>query len=122
MPRSSLPALLDGARERLAAAYPFVRVCDFGHWGDGGVHLNLVWRAQDAPRPTAELKNELQPLVYELAVIRLRGSYSAEHGIGPHNQLFYDRYTPELVKRACRALKAQLDPQGLLGTTRLGCP
>ena len=120
VPRSSMPALLHGARELLAAEYPFVRVCDFGHWGDGGVHLNLVWKKEDAPRPTAELKQELQPRIYELAVGRLRGSYSAEHGVGPHNQLFYDRYTPELVKALCRTLKAQLDPQGLLGTTRLG--
>ena len=96
------------------AEYPFIRVCDFGHWGDGGVHLNLVWKAEDAPRPTPELKQELQPRIYELAVTRLRGSYSAEHGVGPHNQLFYDRYTPELVKALCRTLKAQLDPQGLL--------
>jgi FAD/FMN-containing dehydrogenase len=120
VPRSSLPALLDAARELLAAEYPFVRVCDFGHWGDGGVHLNLVWSAADAGRPAPELKQELQPRLYELAVTRFRGSYSAEHGIGPHNQLFYDRYTPELVQGICRALKARLDPQGLLGTARLG--
>ena len=120
VPRSSLPALLQGARALVAAEYPFVRVCDFGHWGDGGVHLNLVWKEHDAPRPAAELKKELQPRIYELAVTRLRGSYSAEHGIGPHNQLFYDRYTPEAVKALCRGLKAQLDPRGLLGTTRLG--
>ncbi len=120
VPRSSLPALLQGARALVAAEYPFVRVCDFGHWGDGGIHLNLVWKKDDAPRPAAELKKELQPRIYELAVTRLRGSYSAEHGVGPHNQLFYDRYTPEAVKALCRALKAQLDPQGLLGTTRLG--
>jgi FAD/FMN-containing dehydrogenase len=120
VPRSSLPALLAGARELVAAEYPFIRVCDFGHWGDGGVHLNLVWKPEDARRPTPELKQELQPRIYELAVTRLRGSYSAEHGVGPHNKLFYDRYTPDVVKTVCRALKALLDPQGLLGTTRLG--
>jgi len=120
VPRSSLPDLLGAAHGLVAADYPFVRVCDFGHWGDGGVHLNLVWRVEDAPRPTPLLKQELQARIYELAVTRFRGSYSAEHGIGPHNQLFYDRYTPELVKTICRALKATLDPQGLLGTTRLG--
>lgn len=119
VPRSSLPDLLSGTRERLAAGYPFVRVCDFGHWGDGGVHLNLLWNADTAPRPAAELKRELQPLVYEL-VANLRGSFSAEHGVGPHNQLFYDRYTPETVKSLCRALKERLDPKDLLGTTRLG--
>jgi len=120
VPRSSLPAFLDGVRALVAADYPFVRVCDYGHWGDGGVHVNLLWSEAEAPRPAAELKLELQPRIYELAVQRFRGGFSAEHGIGPHNQLFYDRYTPELVKKLCRALKAELDPRGLLGTTRLG--
>ena len=120
VPRSSMPAFVEAARDLLAPDYPFIRVCDFGHWGDGGVHLNLVWNKEEAPRPSAELKAELQPLVYDLAVNRFRGSYSAEHGIGPHNQAFYDRYTPALVREICRALKVRLDPKELLGTTRLG--
>jgi FAD/FMN-containing dehydrogenase len=120
VPRSSMVSFVEAARDLLAPDYPFVRVCDFGHWGDGGVHLNLVWKKEDAPRPTPELKAELQPLIYDLAVTRFRGSFSAEHGIGPHNQAFYDRYTPELIKEICGTLKARLDPEGLLGTTRLG--
>ncbi len=120
VPRSSLPDFLRSTRELVATDYPFIRVCDYGHWGDGGVHVGLLWNEAEAPRPASELKLELQPRIYELAVTRFRGSYSAEHGIGPHNQLFYDRYTPELVKDLCRALKARLDARGLLGTTRLG--
>jgi FAD/FMN-containing dehydrogenase len=120
VPRSSMAAFVDAARALLAPRWPFLRVCDFGHWGDGGVHLNLIWKREDAPKPTPEMKAELQPLVYDLAVTRFRGSFSAEHGVGPHNQLFYDRYTPERVREVCRALKARLDPLGLLGTTRLG--
>jgi FAD/FMN-containing dehydrogenase len=120
VPRSSMSAFIEAARELLSRSYPFVRLCDFGHWGDGGVHLNLIWDPAGAPRPTPELKSELQPLLYDLAVTRFRGSYSAEHGVGPHNQLFYDRYTPEQVKDVCRTLKQRLDPQELLGTTRLG--
>jgi FAD/FMN-containing dehydrogenase len=119
VPRSSMPSLVEAARDLLAPDYPFVRVCDFGHWGDGGVHLNLVWKKEEAPRPPAEIKAELQPLIYDLAVTRFRGSFSAEHGIGPHNQAFYDRYTPALVMEICGALKARLDPKKLLGTTRL---
>jgi FAD/FMN-containing dehydrogenase len=120
VPRSSMAAFVEAARELVARDHPFVRVYDFGHWGDGGVHLNLVWRPDEAPRAAAELKAELQPLVYELAVGRFRGSYSAEHGVGPHNQAFYDRYTPERVRDLCRTLKERLDPRGVLGTTRLG--
>ena len=121
VPRSSMAAFVEAARLRLAAEYPFIRVCDFGHWGDGGVHLNLIWKAEDAAgRPAAELKAELQPVIYALAVERFRGSFSAEHGVGPHNQAFYDRYTPELVREICGLIKARLDPKDLLGTTRLG--
>ena len=120
VPRASLAAFVAEARALVAKGFPFIRTCDYGHWGDGGVHLNLIWKADEAGRATAELKAELQPLLYELAVVRFRGSFSAEHGVGPHNQAFYDRYTPELVREICRALKARLDPKGLLGTTRLG--
>ena len=109
---------LEAARE-LVARHPFIRPCDYGHWGDGGVHLNLIWKKEDAPWSTEKLKAELQPLIYDLAVTRFRGSFSAEHGVGPHNQAFYDRYTPALVKEICATLKARLDPKGLLGTTRL---
>jgi FAD/FMN-containing dehydrogenase len=120
VPRASMAAFVDAARTVVAQPHPFVRVCDFGHWGDGGVHLNLIWDAAEAGRPAADLKAELQPLLYDLAVVRFRGSFSAEHGVGPHNQAFYDRYTPALVKDVCRVLKERLDPRGLLGTTRLG--
>jgi len=120
VPRSSMAAFVEAARETVAAGWPFVRFCDYGHWGDGGVHVNLVWSAAEAPRPSAKLKAELQPRLYDLAVVRFRGSYSAEHGVGPHNQAFYDLYTPELVKEVCRLLKERLDPSGLLGTVRLG--
>jgi FAD/FMN-containing dehydrogenase len=119
VPRAQVAAFVEAARAAVAR-YPFIRPCDYGHWGDGGVHLNLIWKKEDAPKPTAELKAALQPLVYDLAVTRFRGSFSAEHGIGPHNQAFYDRYTPERVKDVCRELKRRFDPQGLLGTTRLG--
>jgi FAD/FMN-containing dehydrogenase len=119
VPRARVAAFVESARE-LVARYPFIRPCDYGHWGDGGVHLNLIWKKEDAPKPTADLKAELQPLLYDLAVTRFHGSFSAEHGIGPHNQAFYDRYTPALVREVCRELKRRFDPQGLLGTTRLG--
>src|SRR5262249_9433888 len=120
VPRASMAAFLEAARALVAEGHRFMRVCDFGHWGDGGVHLNLVWRKEEAPRPATELNAELQPRIYALAVERLRGSSSAEAGVAPHNEAFYDRYPPGLVGEVCRAVKARLDPQGRLGTTRLG--
>jgi FAD/FMN-containing dehydrogenase len=120
VPRSRMAAFTDAAVALLAQDYPFVRCCDFGHWGDGGTHLNLVWNEAESPRPTPVIVEELQSRIYELAVRGFDGSYSAEHGVGPHNQRFYDAYTPEPVKAVNQALKQRLDPEGLLGTTRLG--
>ncbi len=119
VPRSRMAAFTEAARTLLAAEFPFVRCCDFGHWGDGGTHLNLVWTEATAPRPTAELVPELQSRIYDLAVQDFEGSYSAEHGVGPHNQRFYEAYTAPAIRKLNGALKAHLDPQGILGTTRL---
>jgi len=119
VPRSRMAAFTSAAVALLAQGYPFVRACDFGHWGDGGTHLNLVWDEAAAPRPTAEIVEELQAKIYELAVRGFDGSFSAEHGVGPHNQRFYDAYTPDSVKAVNHALKVQLDPGNLMGTTRL---
>jgi FAD/FMN-containing dehydrogenase len=119
VPRSRMAAFTGAARALLAAEYPFVRCCDFGHWGDGGTHLNLVWTEAGAPRTTAELVPELQTRIYDLAVKEFEGSYSAEHGVGPHNQRFYETYTPAAARALSGAIKTHLDPQRVLGTTRL---
>ncbi|MCK5941613.1 MAG: FAD-binding oxidoreductase [Planctomycetes bacterium] len=116
--RSDLPAFTDRVHALLAERHPFVRLCDYGHWGDGGSHLNLLWRDEDCADGDA-LKAELQEAIYELAVREFGGSFSAEHGVGPHNQRFYDRYTDDLVKQLCRTIGTFCDPDDRLGTTRL---
>lgn len=118
VPRSSLPAFTDRVVQLLASDYPFVRLCDYGHWGDGGSHLNLIWQESDAP-DTDALKTELQERIYEIAVRDFDGSYSAEHGVGPHNQRFYDRYANPVVKELSAALGRFCDPDDRLGTVRL---
>ena len=119
VPRSCMAAFTETARAVLAEAYPFVRCCDFGHWGDGGTHLNLVWDEATSPRPVTDLVPELQTRIYDLAVKGFEGSYSAEHGVGPHNQRFYEAYTPASIRALSGTLKRHLDAAGILGTTRL---
>jgi len=120
VPRSALPAFTAAVQALLAADFPYVRLCDYGHWGDGGTHLNLLWHEAQAGQPAAEVIGRLQPRIYDLAVRDFAGSYSAEHGVGPHNQRYYDLYTDVAVKALCRVLGQWCDPAGLLGTVRLG--
>lgn len=119
VPRSTLPAFTRQVEAMLQQDWPLVRLCDYGHWGDGGTHLNLVWNEQAIGRPAAEVIAALQPRIYELAVRGFGGSYSAEHCVGPHNQRYYELYTDPLVKQFCRLIGDFCDPQDRLGTVRL---
>ncbi len=119
VPRSKLPAFTESVTTWITRAHPGVRVCDFGHWGDGGTHLNLVWHPETMAHPREAMVSEIQQWVYDLAVQEFGGSYSAEHGVGPHNQRFYDAYTPQATREVCAVLKGFFDPEALLGTVRL---
>lgn len=90
-------------------------VCDFGHLGDGGMHLNIVVPAGTAPDAIDRLRARL----YDLVVGEFDGSFSAEHGIGPYNQTFHRRFTDAPLQAVAGALHAQLDPRGRLGNVRL---
>ncbi|MEZ5964581.1 MAG: FAD-binding oxidoreductase [Planctomycetota bacterium] len=118
VPRARLAEFTDAMRTQLAARFSAVRLCDFGHWGDGGTHLNLVWsRGQFADE--AALRTALRELVYDTCVRDFAGSFSAEHGVGPHNQEFYDRYVASTVREATGALRRHFDPERRLGTVNL---
>lgn len=67
---------------KIAADFPMMEICDFGHLGDGGLHFNLV--KTDGP-VEAGFEQALRDYVVEQAVTGFGGSFSAEHGIGPKN-------------------------------------
>jgi FAD/FMN-containing dehydrogenase len=68
VPRSQLPAFTEAVDTMLAAEFPVVRLCDYGHWGDGGTHLNLVCGREQGRGAGGELVAALQPRIYDLAV------------------------------------------------------
>ena len=118
VPRSKMAVFTEDVQRRLAAAFPGVRVADFGHWGDGGTHMNLVLPREHAD--LAGLKRALQDFVYAVAVEEYDGSYSAEHGVGPHNLAAYERFAHPAARAACRVLRGALDGERALGTFDLG--
>ena len=91
-----------------------VTICDFGHIGDGGVHFNLVVAKDDPRLADPDFEADLREWVFTVAVERFEGSFSAEHAIGRKNQAFYDRYTPDEIRRLAAGLKNITSP-GPLG-------
>lgn len=122
MLRSALPAFRAAATADLARDWPCLRVCDFGHSGDGGDHFNLVWPNDAATPFDPACVEPLRALIYDRVVRDHDGSFSAEHGVGPYNQAYYDRYTTPERFVLSGAIKHLLDPEGRLGVVRFGPP
>ncbi|HMR95451.1 MAG TPA: FAD-binding oxidoreductase [Microthrixaceae bacterium] len=112
VPRSELVAFRDDVRERLATTVPRAVVADFGHWADGGTHCNLVFTG--GPPGDSE-RADARRVVFGTAVDDHHGSYSAEHGIGPHNADWWIRTTPPGDRAVLRSLRERCDPHRVLG-------
>jgi FAD/FMN-containing dehydrogenase len=113
VPLSRIPEFIEGADAALAAAYPGIRHCAFGHVGDGNMHYNPVrpvgW---DTPRFRAE-RERINRIVHDI-VASLGGSISAEHGIGRARLAELERYKQPAELGLMRAVKRALDPKGLM--------
>jgi FAD/FMN-containing dehydrogenase len=91
--------------DRVAAARPGATTLLFGHVGDGNVHVNVVGPPAD--------DEAVDDLVLGLVVER-GGSISAEHGIGTLKRRWLARDRSAAEVAAMRAVKAALDPDGVL--------
>ena len=83
----------------------------FGHAGDGNLHPTFVVDRDD---PTAEARiNAARARIYA-AAIALGGTITGEHGTGLAKRAFLEAQRGPDAVRVMRAMKAALDPRGLL--------
>ncbi len=114
VPRARVPDLLV-AIDRIAAAHG-VRVATFGHAGDGNLHPNFVFDRDDpdAARKTHETRDEIFR-----AALEMGGTVTGEHGIGAARREWLPIQRGDDAVRVMRAIKAALDPLGILNPGRV---
>jgi len=120
VPRSAMVRFRAEALALLEKRFPYLTAYDFGHWGDGGCHFNVVWPRDAAVRFDPETVEDLRVAMYELVVDEFNGSFSAEHGVGPYNQSYYQRFIPEKNRLIAGRLQRLFDPHRRLGNTFFG--
>jgi FAD/FMN-containing dehydrogenase len=103
--RGDVFAFRQEMRQALAARWPELMLCDFGHVGDGGLHFNMVWPRALGPAPA-----DPRDIVFD-AVLARGGSFSAEHGVGPRNAAYYDAHVPAPVRRIAGQVQRVLAPR-----------
>ncbi|WP_434288590.1 FAD-binding oxidoreductase [Celeribacter sp. SCSIO 80788] len=112
IPLSRIAAFIPEGIERLSTLGD-VRVNAFGHLGDGNLHYN-VFPAKGRDRSEYEnIRAEVKRVVHDL-VAEYDGSFSAEHGVGRLKAEDLERYGDPAKLSAMRAIKAALDPKGIM--------
>ncbi|AOF88557.1 FAD-binding oxidoreductase [Sinorhizobium sp. RAC02] len=111
--RGDIMPFLAHMKAEMPGHFEDVTICDFGHIGDGGVHFNLVVAKDDPRLADPDFEMDLRDWVFTVAVEQFDGSFSAEHAIGRKNQAFYDKYTPEDIRRLAAGLKTITSPGSL---------
>ncbi|QBQ56419.1 FAD-binding protein [Nitrosococcus wardiae] len=109
VPVSHLPALIGGL-ERLAREFA-ITIVNFGHAGNGNIHVNLLINPDDPLE--MERAGKCLEQVFEL-VLSLNGSLSGEHGVGLEKRDFVAREIDATTLNLMGRLKAQFDPRGIL--------
>ena len=115
VPRRRIPEVRNAARATVAEVAPRARLCEFGHVGDGGLHLSVLF-PHDVDPPTDAERSEIRRAVDDL--VAADGTYSAEHGLGPLNAQRWLATTSPMERAVVKTLKQALDPLGILGHPR----
>lgn len=117
VPVSRIPDLIDGL-EQLSLEFG-IPIVNFGHAGNGNIHVNLLYDTQDARQE----KNARPCLarVFDL-VLKLDGTLSGEHGIGVEKRDYINRAIDPVTLDLMRRIKHQFDPKGILNPDKIFPP
>lgn len=116
---SDVPAFHEAATELFARILPGSRPLVFGHLGDGNLHWNLRPPPGGAPGPWLAAHGETARRSLHDLIASHNGSISAEHGIGTLKAAELARLCQPARLKAMRAVKAALDPAGLMNPGKL---
>jgi D-lactate dehydrogenase len=114
VPVSKLPELLQGL-SGLSEKFKVANV-NFGHAGNGNIHVNLLVDPGDAEqmRRAETCLSE----VFDL-VLRLNGTLSGEHGVGSEKRAFVAREIDAPTMSLMQDIKRVFDPNNILNPGKL---
>ena len=109
VPISRLTELLENI-EKLSNKYN-IAIFNFGHAGNGNLHINILFDASDATQAVASQNclDEVFTLVLELG-----GTLSGEHGVGIAKRDYVSKEIDSTTLAIMQKIKLQFDPNNIL--------
>ncbi len=112
VPLSAIADFIPLATQALAALGDW-RINCFGHLGDGNLHYNVFPMPGRSRADHENQRDAVKTCVHDI-VHDLGGSVAAEHGVGRLKVGDLERYADPAKLAAMRAIKAALDPFGIM--------
>ncbi len=113
VPVSMIATFIERADALVERLCPGARPVPFGHFGDGNIHYNVSQPTGAGTASFLAMWDGISHAVHSL-VTELGGSISAEHGIGRMKRDELARIKAPIDLDLMRAIKAALDPHGIL--------
>lgn len=114
VPRSRITEML--TRLRRLSEETGIRIVNFGHAGDGNIHVNLM-----VDRDDREEYEKAQALVTEIfkVTLELGGTISGEHGVGVTKKPYISMEIPQAEMELMRNIKHLFDPRNILNPGKI---
>lgn len=106
IPRTKLPEILDTIHS-ISEKYQVV-VCNVFHAGDGNLHPNIAYSADD-PAESERVHRAMKEIMH--ACIAAGGSITGEHGVGLDKMGYMESIFPETSLNAMCELRSVFDPE-----------
>jgi FAD/FMN-containing dehydrogenase len=113
VPLQATPEFLKRAIAKVEAMVPGCRPVPFGHLGDGNIHFNVSQPVGADKAAYLAGWGAMNEAVHAI-VTELKGSISAEHGIGRLKRSLLPGVKDPVELDLMRTVKAALDPKGVL--------
>ena len=113
VPVGAIPSFMREAEAAVRTRMPEVRICSFGHLGDGNLHYNLT-QPEGADTTTFLARWAEMNEVVHAVVARHGGSFAAEHGIGRLKQAELARTKDPVAYGIMGDLKRMVDQRIVL--------
>ena len=117
VPLSEIGVFYQRATDYVREVDPEVRICGYGHLGDGNIHFNLIER-DGGDAGWSQKRGAMFDAVYR-ALTETGGSISAEHGIGTMKTEQLKDVKDPVALKMMHAIKNTLDPKGLLNPGKI---
>ena len=115
VPVSKLADMID-ASQKIAKKYE-LKIVNFGHAGDGNIHVNIMYDTNDEQQTKSALKAMDDIFT---ACLSLGGSITGEHGVGITKKDYLEKQVGGDVMELYKRIKKAFDDRNILNPGKMG--